>query len=451
MSRAWYKLLPGFLRARIEGRATVQKVLENTGWLFADKVVRMGIGLFVGVWVARYLGPDQFGLFNYAAAFVALFATVASLGLDGIVVRDIVRDPLQSKYILGTAIILRFIGSVFVFFLTVVAIAYIRPHDAITRWIVAIISAGSMFQSFDIIDLWFQSQVQSRYTVYAKNIAFILIAIVKVLLILAKAPLIAFAWAGLSEIALGAIGLLLAFHSQNAALIKWKWNAEWARRLLQDSWPLILSGMMISVYVKIDQIMLGNMVGDRQVGIYAAAVKISEVWYFIPTVISSSVYPALIKAHHVSEVFFYKKLKMIMGFFFWGSLFLSLIITSYSSEIVSFLYGSKYSESVPVLTIHIYSGIIVSMSIIFSQKFIIDGTTKIGFYGAFFGAISNVILNLWLIKDYGAKGAAIATVVSYTLPIVFQTLFFDRKIGLIFIESIFSIRSAWGNTTEKHQ
>ncbi len=437
MNAAWTKYLPPLIRRRLEGRHNLQKIVGNTGWLFVDKVVRMGVGLLVGVWVARYLGPEQFGLLNYATAFVALFATVATLGLDGIAVRDIVQDPANKSEILGTAFFLRLAGGLATLVLTVVSASLLRTTDTLTRWLIVIIAAGTIFQAFDTIDYWFQSQVQSRYTVVAKNTAFLLTALLKVVLLIVKAPLIAFALAGLLEIVLGAAGLMLAYKSHGQFLRSWMWNSTWAKRLLKDSWPLILSGMVIAVYMKIDQVMLGEMVGNREVGVYSAAVRISEIWYFIPTIVSTSLYPALIQAYQDAEKIFYEKLKTIMGYFFWGTLFLSIAITTCSRGIINLLYGVNYLEAATVLSIHIYSGIIVSMSVIFSLKYIIDGTTKISFYGAFAGALSNVLLNLWLIRAAGAQGAAIATLISYVIPIIIQSIFFDKRIGLIFVQAIY--------------
>ncbi|MCR4321033.1 MAG: oligosaccharide flippase family protein, partial [Candidatus Brocadiaceae bacterium] len=143
---------------------SLQNILVNTGWLFADRILRMGVGLFVGVWVARYLGPEQFGLYSYALAFVSLFGAFATLGLDGIVVRDIVRDPACKYETLGTAFVLKLIGGSLTFLLVIIAISLLRPHDRLTHWLVGITAVGMIFQAFDTIDFWFQSQVKSKYT-----------------------------------------------------------------------------------------------------------------------------------------------------------------------------------------------------------------------------------------------------------------------------------------------
>ncbi|MFM6199420.1 MAG: flippase, partial [Dolichospermum sp.] len=290
----------------------LREIIANTGWLFADRILRMGVGLFVGVWVARYLGVQQFGVFNYATAFVALFSTLSTLGLDAIVVRSIVREPEKRAEILGTAFWLKLFGGVAALLLAVSSIIVVRHDDQLTISLVAILSSVGIFQAFDTIDLWFQSQVQSKYTVIAKNTAFVITALVKVALISLHAPLIAFAWAGLGEVSLGAIGLIISYRVRGYSPWLWPWSLPLAKTLLKESWPLILSGLTIMIYMRIDQIMLGQMVGDKAVGLYSAATRISEVWYFIPMAMASSVSPAIYAAKEVSESLYYRRIKQLI-------------------------------------------------------------------------------------------------------------------------------------------
>ncbi len=189
----------------------LRSILGNTGWLMADRVVRMGMGVFVGVWVARYLGPSQFGNLSFAVSFVALFGTIGTLGLESIVARDIVRDPADTPEILGTAFTLRAWGSILAPLLAFATIRLIQPNDRTTLLLVGLLSVGLLFQAFDTIDSYFQSQVKSKLTVLAKNSAFLLAFGVRVLLINAKAPLWSFAAAQVAELGLGAIGLLVGY------------------------------------------------------------------------------------------------------------------------------------------------------------------------------------------------------------------------------------------------
>jgi len=436
MNQFGIKSLSLFVRNSLNQRPSLRRIVANVGWLSVDRVLRMGVGLFVSVWVARYLGPEQFGILSYAMAFAGLFGVLATLGLDQIIVRDIVQNPNNKDEIIGTAFMLKLTGGFLALIAALVIIFFMRSGDNLTIALVGIVTAGMIFQAFDVIDFWFQAKVQSKYTVFAKNGAFLVMALGKIALILTHAPLIAFALAGLIEIILGSCGLIVFYQRQVAHLRDWRVSFTQAKELLHVSWPLILAGLAISVYMKIGQVMLGNMVSEAEVGIYTAAVRISEVWYFIPMIITSSIYPALSKLFQESEERFYDKLKRVMGYLFWGTLLLSLIISSFSKQIIDVLYGVAYARSAGVLAIHIYAGVVVSMGVVFSQKFILDGTTKISFYGTVVGAVSNVILNLWLLPRYGAYGAAIATVISYTVPVVFQTIIFDRRIGLTFIQAI---------------
>ena len=426
--------------------------MANIGWLSLDRVIRLGVGLFVGVWVARYLGPEQFGLLNYAMAMVGLFGIFSTLGLDQIVIREIVSRTEESAEVMGTAFLLKLVGGVFAIFIAVLVTTFTRPGNLLAIGLVAIISAGFLFQSFDTIDFWFQANIQSKYTVYARNGAFLLSAGIKVILILAKSSVIWFAVAGLLEIGIGSLGLVYCYRRRGLSISGWKMSVIRAKSLLQVAWPLMLAGIAVAVYMKIDQVMLAGLVNDKEVGIYAAAVRVSEVWYFIPTIITSSVYPVLVNLYEKSKEQYLNRLKQIMGMFFWGTLGLSILISLMSELIIEVLYGPAYARSAGVLTIHIYAGIITSMSIVFSQKFILDGTTRISFYGTLVGAVANILLNFWLLPLYGAYGAAVATVISYLIPMIFQTVFFDKQIGLIFIEAVVSpvmyMKWSRGSTSE---
>ncbi len=415
MKPHWVQALPACLRARLEGRFTLQKIIGNTGWLFADRLSRMGVELSIGVWVARYLGPGQFGLFNYALAFVKLFGPLATLGLDTIVVRDLVRDPAGREETLGTALGLKLLGGGAALVSSVAAIGLLRPGDGLTRGLVAIIAAGLVIQSLDAIDLWFQSQVQSRYTVPPKNAAFVLIALVKVVLIQLRAPLIAFALAGLAEIALGAVGLMIAYRMTGQRLGAWRFSLRRARQLLAACWPLLLSGVAIMIYMKIDQVMLGSMVGDQAVGVYAAAARISEVWYFIPTAIVASAFPAIVEARKVNETDYYRHLQNLFDLMAGLAFALAVPMTFFSGLVVHVLYGPAYAGAAPILTIHIWAALFVFLGVAQSPWDTTEGLTRLALLRTAAGALVNVAVNLVLLPAYAGLGAAIATVVAYAV------------------------------------
>ncbi|MFO7542426.1 MAG: flippase [Thiobacillus sp.] len=415
MNPIWIRYLPAPLRARVENRPVLRRILGNTGWLFADKMLRLSVGLFVGVWLARYLGPEQYGLMNYALAIVGLFGAVASLGLSGVVVRDLVTSHEDAGATLGTAFFLQFIGGALAFCLACATVVYARPDDDTAKWVVAVLGFALVFKATDVVKYWFESQVASRYVVWAESAIFLMLAAVKVWLILLEAPLMAFVWAFFAESALAALALLFVYAWRGGALSAWQVHSDRVRSLLRECWPLILSGLAIVVYMRIDQIMLGHMLGDEAVGIYSAAVRISEVWYFIPTAIVASVFPSIIAAKKASAVAYRQRLQKLYDLMVLLSLSVALPMTYFSGWIVGMVFGPDYLQAADVLAIHIWSGLFVFLSIASGKWFLVEGLAVLAFKRNLYGALLNVLMNFWLIPTYGAKGAAMATLVSFAV------------------------------------
>jgi len=415
------KYLPNFLRSKIENRPGLTKILDNIGWLFFDKILRMGVGLLVGVWVARYLGPKQFGLLNFALAFVGLFGAIATLGLQGIIVRDIVKKPEESNVILGTGFFLRVVGGLVAFVLILVVISYLRPDDTLAKAIVAILGFTQIIKASEVVKYWFESQVQSKFVVWVENSVFLIIAVAKVVMILLHAPLIAFVWAAFAEALLVAALLLTVYGQKIESLLSWKPRFSRAQTLLRDSWPLILSGIAVAVYMQIDKIMLGQMVDDQAVGIYSAAVKISEVWYFIPMTIVASVFPAIIEAKKQSEKLYYQRLQKLYDLMTFMAIAVALPMTFLSTWVVELLFGHAFVQAGTVLAIHIWAALFVFLGVASSKWFLTENRQLLSLQRTLLGAVVNVALNLIVIPEFGVIGAAFTTVISQALA----SMFFD--------------------------
>jgi polysaccharide transporter, PST family len=403
---------PNFFR-KIGDRQGLRRIVVNTGWLFVDRILRMGVGLVVGVWVARYLGVEQFGLLSYVTAFVALFSTLATLGLPSLMIRTITQEPERRAEILGTTFWLQLAGGILTLLLAIGTMFVLRHEDYRMLSLVAILASAAIFQAFDTIDLWFQSQVQSKYTVVAKNTAFLILAIVKVGLIQREAPLVAFAVATLAEAVIGAIGLIICYKFQGNSLLAWRWSLPLAKQLLRESWPLILSGFTIMIYMKVDQIMLGQMIGEQAVGIYSAATRISEVWYFIPSAIAASVAPGIYAAKQAADQsLYYRRIEQSLQVLSLIAIVIAVPMTFASGHIVTALFGPEYAAAGPILAIHIWAAWFVFTGVGTSSWFIAEGLIHLSFRRTLMGAIINIILNFGLIPAYGGVGAAIATVIS---------------------------------------
>jgi len=397
----------------LKSHAGFMKYFKNTSWLMGEKILRMSVGFFVGVWVARYLGPEQFGTFSYAQSFVGLFAAIATLGLDSIVIRELVKDESKKGELIGTVFYLKLIGAFLVLGVLVVAVGF-TSNDYYTNVLVFIIASSTIFQSFNVIDFYFQAKVQSKYVVYANIISLFLTSIVKIILIINEASLVAFAWVVLFDSVVLASGFIYFFIKNSTFRIQHLiFKKEIAISLLRDSWPLILSGMVISIYMKIDQVMIKEMLGSEAVGQYAVAVRLSEMWYFIPMVIASSLFPAIISAKKQSEELYYERLQMLYDLMVWVAIAIALIMTFLSNEVVNLLYGEQYNQAGSILMIHIWAGVLVFFGVARHKWILTQNLQKHEIYLDIVGAFSNIALNYLLIGMYGVLGAAYATFLSY--------------------------------------
>jgi PST family polysaccharide transporter len=400
----------------------LRKILGNVGWLFIDRALRMGMGLFVGVWTARFLGPAHFGALNFALSFVALFGTLTTLGLDGIVIRELVHSPEDAPQLLGTSFTLRICGALLAVMLSLATLRIIQPNDQLAFLLVSILSLTLLFQSFDAIDFLFQSQVRSKITVWAKNGAFLITAALRVWLIHLRAPLWAFAIALTSETALGAVGLILGYRWSGGNLSSWQFHKRRALQLLQQSWPILFSGMAIMVYMRLDMVMLEMMRGSFAVGVYSAATRISEVWYFIPMAIVSSVSPSIMRVKN-DPALLNSRLRKLFSLMTLIACVIGSIVALSSHFIIRILYSNSYSGAAPVLAVHVWASVFVFLGVAQSPWDLTKNLTKLALYRTVMGAIINVAMNLYLIPRYSALGAAIATVVSYSISGVFANIF----------------------------
>jgi len=385
--------------------------------MMGEKILRMGVGLLVGIWVARYLGPERFGLLSYVQSFVGLFAAIAGLGLNGILVRELVKSPDKQTVLLGTAFRLKLIGALLV--LIILAIAVKLTHqDSLTTLLVFIIASATVFQSFNVIDIFFQAKVQSKYVVYANIFSLLISSLIKVGLILMNAPLIAFAWVVAFDSLILVLGFVYFFQRYaNINLKQLAFNKTMAVDLLKDSWPLILSGIVISVYMRIDQVMIKEMLDSEAVGQYAVAVRFSELWYFIPMAIVSSVSPAIVNALKKDERIFYNRIQTLYDFFFVLSLVVAVISSVWSEDIILLTFGEQYLPASDILTVYIWASIFVFHGCIRGGYLVALNKQVVGLQFRVIGVVINIILNYFLIKEYGTIGAAYATVISFALPV----------------------------------
>lgn len=403
-----------------------QKAFFNSGWLMFENMFRMITGLIVGILVARHLGPKDFGILSYALSIITFLGTFTYLGLSGIVVREIVNNPEEKNEILGTTFFLKLFGGIFAFLVVSCIAFFIHKPSEIECWVLIIIGLSLFVRPFRTIEYWFHSKTQAKYKVIANSIAFVGSAVLQVFFVLIGVSIIYFAIASSFKFFLMAALLIIVYYIRGSSISEWRLQWSKAKELLSKSWIIILSGFLALINLKIDQIMLRWMVSDQEVGIYAVAARISEVWYFIPTAVAMSVFPKLLELKKSNNSKYNKRLQQILDIFFVVSFLLAILITIFANPVIPVLFGEKYISSAVILSIHIWAGIFMFMRALFSKWVFIEDALFFSLISHGSGAIANVILNIFLIPHLGGKGAATATLVSYAVSSYFFLFIYSK-------------------------
>jgi len=375
--------------------------------------------------VVRYLGPEQFGLLSYFISFIALFEPFVYWGMNSVVRKYLIYGVENKKYLLGTSFVFQLFSAIWMCILIYIITSF---HEDVrdNRLICLILSIELMFKTFDLVNVWYESQVKSKYSAIIKTVTMLIASIFKLLLIHYKCKLVYFAFAMIAESVLFPLGCIYILKKHGNSIFEWRFSFSILKKILKESWPLFLSGLAILVYMKIDQIMLKHLIGDKAVGIYAAAIKLSEPWYYIAIFLSVSLTPTLTKAKKISLGDYYKKLQKIFGLMTAISLVIMLPIFFLSPYIVTFIFKDRFIEAAPILAIHIWAVIFVFWGVAEDPWDVIEGHTKFVLLKTVTAALLNIALNFVLIPKYSGVGAAWATVISYAFSSCLLNIFHKK-------------------------
>jgi len=402
------------------------KYFKNTSWLFAEKILRMVVGLLVGIWVARYLGPDKFGLLSFAHSFVGLFTIFATLGLDEVVVRELVKDESRRDSLVGTTFWLKLFGAFLVLLVLAFAINF-TSNDVDTHILVFIIASATIFQSFNIVDFYFQSKILGKFVAYANFISLFISTIVKIALILSHASLLAFAWVVLFDSFVLACGFIYFFLKHSTFRIKYLiFHKSTAIDLLKDSWPLIFSGGVLMIQARIDQVMIKEMLGSLEVGYYSVAMRLIEAVAFIPMLLKSSLYPSIQSAKIQSKALYQDRLLNFYRLNFLFFLVLAIPIFIFAEPIIVLLFGIEYQPAGVLLALLSIRLFFTNMGVARGTYIVTENLMKFSMFTMILGTIVNIYLNYVLIPNYGARGAIVATIVSFFTTIYLVDIFYSK-------------------------
>lgn len=415
-------------------------VLKNLLWILSEKALRIGLGFFVIGLTARYLGPEKFGTLSYCLAITVMFSAFSILGLNGVTVKELVANPQKKTEIIATCFFLRILGGVLVLFFSICAVLYFRSGDSISLLLVLLFSLSWLFKSSESIKYYFESQLLSKYVAISESTGFVFGSLFKICMVWVGAGLIIFAIANIVEALVIAITLIFFSRKLGTTVSFMEFSFERAKSLLSSSWPLILSGLSIAMYMKIDQIMIGNMLGDKDVGTYTSATILSEVWYFIPVALATSIFPSLLEAQRKDDDYYFKFLERWSHIMVAGSILLAVTVSIAANPLIHIVFGKEYEGAAGVLVIHIWAIVFVSLGLINDKWIISEEKTYISLVLTFAGLAFNVASNYILIPKLGIEGAAIGTLIAQALPLlIILPLFKGRAFALwkINISSLF--------------
>lgn len=386
------------------------KVTINAGWLIAGRIYHMLLTFFIGLLTARYLGPANYGLINYAAAYTTFFASFCTLGINSVIVKNFVDNPDEEGETIGSAIVLRTVSSLLSVIMMICITLFIDKGEVTTNIVVALCSIGVLFQVMDTLNYWFQARLQSKYAALATVISYTVVSIYKIWLLFTGRSVEWFAVSTSLDSFVVAIVLLVMYYKQNGP--KFSFSVKKSKELFFSSYHFILAGLMVAIYGSTDRFMLKQMLNESEVAYYSTAVALCNTWVFVLAAIIDSMYPVILQHFGKNNGKFEQKNRQLYAIVFYMSVLASSLISVLATFIVKVLYGDAYISAADPLriitwyTAFSYLGVarnawMVCYNCQFYLKYLYIGA-----------ALTNVVLNVWLIPIWGASGAALASLIT---------------------------------------
>ena len=410
----------------------LKKTIFNISWLTTDQVLRIGMNSLITIFIARYYGKEAFGIYSVSLATIMIFSPLISFGFDGYIIRDIISHPDKRDEILGSTFIFRLFGAV-----SAISIIYaigdkLMPGNILEKDLLRVLSISFIFQPFDVVDLYFRSQLKAKYTVWSKTGVFILIQFVKIYCLINRVPIITFAFLYVLEVALGGIALLLMY-TKNLKYSARKWHSTNARLYytIFESWPLLISTWSTYLYMRMDQLLVGRMLGPASAGIYSASVRLYEMPVILINILGSSFFPILHDLFKKDKKLFFKRYSLITEIYTMIGYFIFIIVLIFGNKAI-LLFGKEFASGGLILKIQIFGLAIWFNSGLRSTYLAFTSNQKILLYSSLVSAILNIVFNILLIPIYGVIGSAYATVITYFLSAQLFNLAF-KETRLLFI------------------
>lgn len=432
-----------FFKEYLNTNIIIKKVIENSSWLIGDKILTLILGVFVTSIIARYFGPEKFGLFNFSLSFTALFTALSTLGLETLVVKDIIDGKYNEETILYTSFTLRTLGGLILTIISFVFIRILEPNDKNVHLLVLIMSLVMVVKAFEVIEYWIQAHQKAKISSIIRILAYSITSILKVSIVVFKGNIIHYSLVFLVDAFIIGITLVIVFFKIGKRKFHFRVDFEYGKNILNRSWYMILSGLMVTLYMRVDQVMLGTMLKDKtELGIYSVAAQVASMWYFVPLAIITSFKPVIIKNKSIDNKYYIESIQFLYFIVTWIGILFSVLIMIFSKFVINLLFGIEYAKAVGILNVSVWSGIFATLGSARSIWLISEGNQRYTIVYTFFGFIINILLNYLLIPVIGGYGAAIATLIAQFFANVIVLLFFkETRISSLMIIKSFSIIS----------
>lgn len=388
--------------------------LKNSLLLIIEKVFVLGLAFLNSVLLARVGGVEVFGQYSYITSYVGLFAPLCVMGLNNISTKYFVKYPRNSHHYFLSVLSIRLLGGLACIFIGGLWAYY--SEQSYTFLLILVLLVMQSFTLFYVVEFYFLAQKQVKFTQRIRLGVLIVVGVSKAIVILNGADLTTLIILHGLEFSLIGIGYLALYYGKKKnQLIRKPFSTNTSFALFHKGKWLLLSGVAAAIYLKIDQVMLAKFSGIQEVAYYAAAVKLSEFWYVFPLLIANAYNPSLIKIKHKGEKAYYNFILKLLSVLVACAVIICLIFWSFSDVIISIIYGQEYGKSAQILTIHIVATIFIFQRAVLSKWLILEKLYRFSLITHGLGAVTNVLLNIWLIPLYGGLGAAWATLIAYTV------------------------------------
>lgn len=386
------------------------KVAKNAAWIIGIQLIKSVLGLVISMLTARFLGPSNFGVINYASSIVAFVAPIMYLGLTGVLVQELVSSPENEGKILGTSITLSLVSSVLCVGGVIAFVSVANKGERETVIVCALYSILLIFQAIEMMVYWFQAKLLSKYSSSVSLVAYVAVSAYKIFLLATKKSIYWFAVSNAFDYMLIAVGLMIVYKKLGGN--KLCFDMQTAKRLLSKSKYYIVSNMMITIFAQTDRIMLKLMIDDAATGYYSAAVTCAGMTGFVFSAIIDSFRPLIFDSKKRNEAQFEKNMTRLYGIIIYLSLVQSVVISILSGIMVNLLYGSAYAPAKEILAILVWYTTFSYLGAVRNIWILSEDKQKYLWIINLSGALTNVVLNYFLIPIMGGVGAALASLIT---------------------------------------